>query len=452
MFNKIDLNREFTSKLFSLALPIFFQSLIMSSLSFVDVIMVGQLGDSIVAGVGIANQINFIRIIFSFGIACGVAVFSAQYWGAKDISSLHRFQGIGLTLSLIVGLVFLSFSTFFPHILISLYTNDKEVILIGSSYFRILGITFLFSSITIVFSQVLRSTEHVKVPLIASSLGFGLNTFLNYLLIFGKFGFPKMGYIGAAIATVIAVIVENSVILIVTYIKKLPSASSIKQLLNWTMSSILKFLKISSPVIIHNGFWIVGVSIYAMVYGKVSTEALAAFHICKSFESISNMVFSSFGNTSAIMLGNRLGAKEFDKARTYAYNFFFIEFLLAVLFAVIFIFGRPIFLIVYKLSATGIFYLSAMLIVFGIYTLPKAGNILLNMGILRSGGDTRFAMFLDVGTVWLYGVPMVFIGAFVLKLPVYYIIVLVSLEEVIKFSIGYIRFKKGIWLKNLTEK
>lgn len=261
-----------------------------------------------------------------------------------------------------------------------------------------------------------------------------------------------MGYVGAAIATAIARVVETGVLLIATYVKKLPTASSIKQMINWTKSSILSFLKISSPIIIHNVLWIIGVNIYAMVYGKISTEALAAFHICKSFENISNMVFSSFGNTSSIMLGNRLGAIEFSKAHTYAYNFFFIEFLLAVLFAAIFILGRPIFLMVYKLSDKGIFYLSAMIIVFGIYTLPKAGNILLNMGILRSGGDTRFAMFLDVGTVWLFGVPMVFIGAFVLKLPVYYIIALVGLEEVIKFSIGYIRFKRGFWLKNLTEK
>ena len=451
MFNKIDLNHEFTSKLFFLAIPIFIQSLTMSVLSFVDVIMVGQLGDSIVAGVGIANQINYIRIILSFGIACGVGVFSAQYWGARDISNLHRFQGIGLVLSLTVGVIFLVFSVFFPHMLISFYTNDPEVIQISSNYFGILGISFLFTSITIVYSQVMRGTEHVKIPLIASSTAFGLNTALNYLLIFGKFGFPQLGYKGAAIATVISRVVEVGILLIVAYIKKLPSASSIKQLINWDLSSILKFLKISSPIIIHNGLWIIGISIYAMVYGKVSTEALAAFHICKSFENISNMVFSSFGNTGGIMLGNRLGAKEFDKARTYAYNFFFIEFLMAILFAAIFILGRPVFILIYKLSDTGTFYLSVMLIVFGIYTLPKAGNVLLNMGILRSGGDTRFAMFLDVGTVWLYGVPVVFIGAFILKLPVYYVVAMVSMEEVIKFSIGYIRFKKGKWVRNLTE-
>ena len=257
MLKKVNLNREFTEKLFSLALPIFLQSLTMSVLSFVDVIMVGQLGDATVAGVGIANQINFIRLVFSFGIGLGVGVFSAQYWGAKDTDSLHRFQGIGLILSISIGIIFSFFSTFFPHLLISLYTNDPEVMRISSTYFRILGISFIFNSISIVFAQVMRSTEHVKLPLIASSLSFGLNTVLNYLLIFGKFGFPEMGYIGAAIATVIARFVEVSILLIITYIKKLPSASSIKQLLNWSMTSVKKFLKISSPIIIHNGLWVI---------------------------------------------------------------------------------------------------------------------------------------------------------------------------------------------------
>lgn len=451
MLSKIDLNRDFIHKFLSLVIPLFLQSLAMSVLSFVDVIMVGQLGDAVVAGVGIANQLNFIRIVISFGIALGVGVFAAQYWGANDIGSLHRYQGIGLVISLVIGIIFSIFALFFPRFVISLYSNDPQAIQVGCDYIRIIGISFIFNSIAIIFAQVMRSTENVKIPLFSSLLGFGLNTLLNYLLIFGKFGFPEMGHIGAAIATVIARFFETAFLLIVTYLKKLPTASSIKQLVHWNLQAVLRFFKIGGPIILHNGFWIIGVSIYVMVYGRVSTEALAAFYICKSFENVSNMLFSAFGNTSGIMLGNRLGAGEFKKASTYAYNFFFIELLAAILFAAVFIFGRPILIMMYNLSETGIFYLSSILIIFGLFTIPKAGSILLFMGILRSGGDTTFAMFLELGAVWLYGIPVAFLGAFVLKLPVYIVIGLVSLEEVIKFTIAYLRFKSGRWLKNLTE-
>ncbi|MBN1696951.1 MAG: MATE family efflux transporter [Spirochaetales bacterium] len=451
MVGKIDLNRVFVKKLISLAVPLFLQSVAMSLLSFIDVIMVGQLGDTVVAGVGIGNQINFIRIILTFGTALGVGVFIAQYWGAKDIGRLHRFQGIGLALSLLIGIVFSLFSIFFPRLIISLYSDDPGAIMVGSGYIRILGISFIINSVAIIFSQVLRSTENVKIPLFSSVLGFGLNTLLNYLLIFGNFGFPRLGYQGAAIATVISRFVEAGFLLVVTYVKRLPTASSLRQLIDWDLRSVVRFFRIGGPIILHNGFWIIGVNIYTMVYGKVSTEALAAFYICKSFESVSNMLFSAFGNSSGIMLGNRLGAGEFETARTYAYNFFFLEFLVAAFFAAVFILGRPVFVMMYNLSDTSVYYLSVILVIFGLFTFPKAGNIVLNMGILRSGGDTTFAMFLDLGAVWLYGVPMAFIGAFVLKLPVYIVIGLVSLEEVIKFTVGYLRFKSGRWLRNLTE-
>jgi putative MATE family efflux protein len=380
-----------------------------------------------------------------------VGVFAAQYWGANDIRSLHRYQGIGVAISLFFGIIFTIISLFFPELLISLFSNDSQAIRVGCEYFRIIGISFIFNSIAIIFAQVLRSTENVKIPLFASLLGFGLNTLLNYLLIFGKFGFPELGFIGAAIATTIARYVETLFLLLATYLMKLPTASSIRQLVNWDLRSIKRFFKIGGPVILHNGIWIIGSSIYTMVYGKVSTEALAAFYICKSFENVSNMLFSAFGNTSGIILGNRLGAREYEKARTYAYNFFFIEFLAAGFFAAIFILGRPLFVMIYNLSETGMYYLSFVLIIFGLFTFPKAGMIVINMGILRSGGDTTFAMFLDLGAVWLFGIPVALLGAFVLKLPVYIVIGLVSLEEVIKFIIGYLRFKSGRWLKNLTD-
>jgi len=240
----------------------------MSVLSFVDVLMVGQLGEAVVAGVGIGNQINFIRIILSFGISLGVGVFAAQYWGPGDIESLHSYQGIGLIVSIIVGILFPVLSIFFPNRIVFLYSNDPEVVRIGSEYIRIIGTAFIFNSITIIFAQTLRSTENVKIPLLSSIIGFGLNTLLNYLLIFGKFGFPEMGFIGAAVATVIARCIEFLFLLIITYAKKLPTASSLGQLMHWNLKMIKRFIKIGGPIILHNGFWIIGTNIYAMVFGR----------------------------------------------------------------------------------------------------------------------------------------------------------------------------------------
>lgn len=479
MFKNIDLNRDFLSKLKRIAIPIFLQSLTMSILSFVDVIMVSQLGETVVAGVSSANQMNLIRIMISFGIATGVGIFAAQYWGSKDVKNIHKFQGIGLCFSIIVGIIFTVLALSIPQQVISLYTKEAIVAQIGGEYFQIISISFIANSISIIFAVVMRSTENVKLPLISSVIGFTLNTGLNALFIFGL----DMGYKGAAIATVIARFVEAGLILFFAYYKKLPTASSIKQLLGWGKKDILKFLNISGPVIVHTFFWIVGVNVYTMAFGKVSTNALAAFHICKSIDSLANMVYSSFGNTSGIMIGNQLGAKENKKALTYSYNFFFIVFFLAVICCALFIFSKPILTYILNFSPTGFNYLFSIITVFAVYTFFKAGNIILHMGILRSGGDTKAAMFIDVGVVWLFGVPMAIIGAFLLKnygasldplwpgsftLPFQYsinlhnafidtyigkyltlLIAVVSLEEVIKFILGYRRFKSGKWLKTL---
>ncbi|HHU37350.1 MAG TPA: MATE family efflux transporter [Treponema sp.] len=445
-------DKAFFPKLLVLVLPILLQNLLSSSLNFIDVFMIGRLGEASVAAVGSANQFFFILQMLIFGLASSSAIFTAQYWGRGDIKNIRAVMGIGLILTLSISLLVMIVTLFSSHAIIHFFSSDLHVVSLGGDYLRVIAYTFLIVSLTTSFSVVLRSTENVVYPMIASICGIILNTILNYLLIFGNYGFPNLGVLGAAYATLIARFFEMLIIVLITYTRKLPAAASIIDLFNFSKTQVRIYLKKSIPVVLQSAGWAAGFSMFAMIFGHISTESLASYNIAGSIERICLIFFKGLGSACAIMIGNRIGAGEEEKAQGYARNFLILGIIIAlVVSSLLLILRRPI-VNLYDLTETSKSYMMGILLVTLIILWARACNIIFHMGIFKSGGDTLFSMIVDVGGVWLIGVPIALITAFIFHFPVHYILGFLIIEELVKVLVAFKRYKSGRWVNNLIAK
>jgi len=451
MLRSFTTHKEFIPKLLTIAIPIILQNFLQASLNFVDVFMVGQLGDDAVGGVGIGNYIYFIFIMFIFSIASGASIFTAQYWGKKDIKNIRSTLGIGYTFALIASVIFTLIIMLFPRTLIMIYNSDPVVVRLGVQYLEIVVFSFILTSLSIVYSMILRSTEHVIFPLVVSIIGLSLNTFLNYLLIFGNFGFPQLGVRGAAIATLIAQAVSFLILIIFSYIRKHPTAAGFKDLFNYPKALVKEYVKKWLPVMGQAMGWGLGYNMYSIIYGNMGKESLAGYNIACSIERVCLTLFLGLGTACSIMVGNRIGAGEEHKAKDYSKNFLFLAFSISLVIATALIIFRGSIAGIYNLSPKSSEYLFHLLLVMALIMLARVMNITFIGGILKAGGDTFFSMIVDMGGIWLIGVPIAAFAAFILGLPVYYVMALAATEEFVKMTASYIRFVSNKWINNLTK-
>jgi len=443
-------DKEYYRRLIKVGIPITLQVLIMSSLNMVGVVMIGQLGAAPVAAVGLANQIFFLLNLVLFGITSGSAMFTAQLWGKRDILNIRKVLGLALTLGLIVGIFFMIIAEFFPEAALSIYSQDPLVIALGSDYLRIIGYSFILYAISFCFSAVLRSTGDVKIPLFVTLTALSLNTLLSYVLIFGKFGFPAMGVQGAAMAVICSRVVECAGLLFLTYRKKLPAAGRLNEFFSYDRVFARRVLKPVLPVVANEILWSLGVTAYSIVYARMGTDSIAAMNIVASIDQLALVVFNGIGHATAILVGNRIGAGDDEQAFRYAARSETLGVLGGVFIGLIILLSRDLLLSLYNVSPTVLDYVYQVLTILALLLWLRASNMILFIGIFRSGGDTRFAFILDGLIIWVVGVPLAFIGAFVFHLPVYWVYLLVMSEEIAKWLLGLFRFFSRKWIHNLA--
>jgi putative MATE family efflux protein len=444
-------DRKYFIDLLRLALPMALQSFATSLLTMVGSVMVGQLGDASVAAVALAGQIFFLLQLVLFGITSGSAIFTAQLWGRQDIPNIRRVLAFCLLIGAIPALIFLFISQFAPEAVLDIYSQDPQVIALGGQYLRIFGWSFIFLVITFSYSAVLRSTGYVIAPLAVSTGALVINVFLSWLLIFGELGFPVMGVQGAAVAGLIARILECIAILGITYRYRLPAAIHIPDLLRLDLPFVTNVLKPVLPVAFNELFWSLGITTYNVVYARISTEAIAAMNIAGNIDSLMTVLFFGVGNATAILVGNLIGAGEEHKASQYAARSLILAVFLAFLVGAVIIAVTPFFLGLYQVSAEVIENARRVLFFIGLFLWIRAWNMIMFIGVLRSGGDTHFAFLLDAVIIWVLGVPMAFVGAFVFHLPVYWVYLMVLSEEFTKFILSMHRFVSHKWIHNLAQ-
>ena len=444
-------SKAFSSTLLQLAVPIALQQLIFSSLGLVTVVMVGQLGDAPVAAVGLANQIVFLFQLFLFGVSSGSAIFVAQFWGKRDIRNIRRVLGTCLGMGLLGALVFTSIALLAPTQTLGIYTTDQAVIALGSQYLQITGLIYVPLAITTSYAVTLRSTGNVRMPVAVSTFALTLGAALNYLLIFGEFGFPKLGVQGSAIGMTIARLVECGLLLLLTYTTGSAAAARLRELIVLDVDFLRNVLKTSVPVMVNEILWSIGISTYSLVYGRIGTEAIAAVSIAMTIEGLAFVPFIGLANAAAIMIGHRIGADEEHKAFGYAKLFLFLVIVSGMVIGSIVFLTADFALGFYKIADTTHQIARNILTIIALVLWVKVSNMMLIVGVLRAGGDTRVGFVIDVGPLWLIGLPLMVMGAFVFGLPAYWVYALAMTDEIAKLIVASLRVFSKRWINNLAQ-
>ncbi len=442
---------DFIRKMLSLAIPVAFQQFITAGLNMVDVLMVGQLGEASIAALGLANQIFFLYILFLFGVTSGMAIFTAQFWGKGDEESIHKVMGISLSVALLVGVLFTSAATLIPETILRFYTEDQEVIALSSGYLRIVGISYLFTAIVTSYYAVLRSITRVKLTVVVSVVALILKSILSYMLIFGIGGLPALGVRGAAIATAFGWVLQFILILILVYALKTPLAVNPLNFFRFKRAFLFRVLGTAMPAAVNEVFWSVGITVYNAVYARISTGAIAAVQINATIEEISFVLLIGLGNACAIMIGNEIGAGKKERAFEYSRRFLIIVVFLALISGGIVLLIREPIVGLYKISPEVAESAKRLMTIFSFTVWLRSINFVLFIGALRAGGDTRFAMFMEIFSIWLIGVPAALIGGFVLHLPVEGVYLMVLSEELVKVIIIFRRYLSRKWVHDLVS-
>lgn len=443
-------NKAFLREALRLTLPISMQFLVASAVNLADVIMLGRLGDEQVAAAGAANQIFFLLNLISFGIFSGASVFLAQFWGAKDVRNTRRTIGMMYILGITAALLFTVGAIFLPRTLINFYAHEASVIDYGAGYLSIVGISYVPTVIGFALSVVCRSTGNMKLPTFTSVLSMMINIVGNAILIFGLLGAPTLGVNGAAIATVIARTVECAVLVFFIYRHKMAGAATFRELFCFDRMFVRRYVKTTAPVLINETLWSIGTSLYSVAFGLLGTNAVAAVQIANTIAQMLLVFVRGAGNAAAIMIGNKIGAGKEEEAFADSKRFMILMLVIGSVVCVAVILLRPLILSIYNVSDETLQFANELLLLHGLTTIPDSINMLVIVGVCRSGGDTKFACLLDTLSVWLLGMPLGFLGVY-LGFPLWAVFLCVSTEKIAKPILGIPRVYSKKWINNVVS-
>lgn len=432
----------------AIALPISIQSLFQSSLSVIDQIMVGSLGEINIASIGLAGKFPTVFFFTVGSISVGASILISQYRGKNDKTSISKAFMLCFKWGLILTGIFFGLSYFFSNSLMSLFTNDPSVTLVGGNYLKIITLGFLPGFVTTMMSALLRNTGKAKLPMFASIGAVILNTLLNYLLIFGNFGFPELGVKGAAIATTIARLIEFSIVLIFFIKHQLKDEYKINLLAKSDSVLMKTAFFVTLPIFLSELAWSLGEAVYGIIYGHIGTNETAAMTLIGPVIILSIGLFAGVSQAASILVGNQLGKSDYDMGVFLGHKSIKIGLIGTIIIGALVIIFSSIYPNIYSVEASTKTTTSALLIMFALVLWIKVSNMILG-GILKSGGKTKYVFLMDLLGTWVIGIPLGVISAFVFDLNIAWVYLLISFEEFVRLIIGYRIFKSRIWIQTL---
>jgi len=451
MPNKFN-NKVFYSLMLSLAVPIALQQLVAISLNTIDTLMISTCGENAIAAVGICNRVFFFFVMIIFGIYSGMSIYTSQYWGCRDDVNVKKMLGMQLFLGICISVIFMFVICLVPGQIMSWFIDEKEVIELGKSYLRIVIFSYFFMATSFSVSFTLRSIGIVRIPLLVNIISVLINAFLNWVLIFGHFGFVPMGVQGAAAGTLIARICEFIIFFWYLFkFKNKPILFKINELFLWNFRMIKEKMRVALPVVINETVWSLGMTVIYVAYGSLGADSVAAVQIGYSINGIFEALFFGVGNACSVMIGNEIGRENYYLAKKYSKKFIYIMACMGIAMgAGLFLLKQPI-IGLFNVKMQTVYQLNNTLIVLSAAMPFSMCSYLFVIGFLRSGGDTKFCMFLELLSIWGYVVPVAFISARYFSLPIYFIIALINLEHILKLAILIPRYKSGKWINNLVK-
>ncbi len=442
----------FHSALLRIAIPVTLQSILQSSFSVVDQIMTGQLGSTSIAGIGLGSKFSSLFSVLVSAVAAVAGIMIAQYIGKKDNREVGRSFYVNFLMSILLAVGFTVMSCIFPSQIMSLYTKDSLTKEVAADYLRILGLSYIPTAIATLLSTLLRCKEAAMIPLYSTILAALTNTGLNYVLIFGKFGFPEMGAEGAAIATVISQIFGCLLIFLLFCRIYWKESWQLPFLLRLKKEGRKQYLEILLPIIVCEFFWSLGENVYTSIYGHIGTESCAAMTLTIPIQVLMIGALSGLSQAAGIMIGKSLGSKEYEKAYRDSKRLMIYGATGSFLLSLAIIGFSKFYVMLYQVEDNVRMIAMQILFAFALIAPVKVQNMILGGGIIRSGGKTKYVMVIDFIGTWGFGVPLGLIAAFVWNLSIPYVYFILSLEECVRFGISLVVFKRKKWIKSLDER
>ncbi len=442
---------NFYRKLTVIGIPMIIQQVIAVTLNLADTIMVGKVSENALAAVGAANQVYFIFSVVLFGIFSGAAVHAVQYWGIRDLASLRKIVGIDYTMCLVLSVPTVAVVFAAAPLFIRLFSQEPEVIELGTQYMKIACFSYIFAALSFVISYNSRSIQDLKYPTIINACAIAMNIFLNYVFIYGNFGVPALGVRGAAIATTVSRILECVAMMLSVYLRKEhPLKAYPSQLFCYSRELLVNVMKTAVPVIITEGMWAFSVSAIFAAYGKISASALAISQIAVTVTDFFQTIYFGLGNASSVIIGEVLGQGRRSTAFEYSRKVLKVTWILNIIMTVVIILARTPIVAIYDFSPETTEMLMKALLVYAVALTPKMLAYMTICAILRAGGDTVFCMYMDVAFNVGLQIPLAYIGVLVLKWPLHWVMAFVAIADFIKVFFCYYRYYSKKWMNIFT--
>ena len=445
-------NRMFYRSFFAVVIPIAIQNLINSAVGMADTLMLGFVSQTAMASNSLAGQVHFILNMIYGGLAAGITILAAQYWGRQNRAAIEHILAIGVKLAVAVGVVFFVGTVFFPTYLMGIYTNDPAMVQAGASYLEVVGWSYLFMGFSHPYLSVLKSVERVKASTLINSSALALNVLFNAVFIFGWLpGVPPLGIQGVALATVLSRVVELALCL--AYGRKLPGLRLRPGLFRMHNPVLWRdFIRYSLPALGNEFAWGLAYSMYSVIMGRLGEDLVAANSIVSTMRNLASVLGFGVANGTAILLGKSIGSGDMGRAEQDARRLLWLTFAASLLGSVLVLCSYPVITsVMTTLTPQAEEYLQVMVWISAVYVIGPPMNTCWICGVFRAGGDSKFGFICDVVCMWCVAVPLGFLAAFVLRLPPMWVYFVLSLDEFWKMPVVIHHYRKKTWLRNITR-
>ncbi len=445
-------DKSFYKKVLAIAIPMALQNLINVGVSLLDTVMLGQLGEVAMSASSLAGQVGFTYMIMNLGLTAGAGVLTSQYWGRNDPASIRKVMSMTYKISLFLAAIFTVLSLLFPVQLMTIFTKEADVIASGAIYVRIMAFSFFISGFTMTSFSILRTVGTVKISLYVYIISFFVNVFFNYSLIFGHFGMPELGIAGAAIATLIARFVEFLIVVIYVFRYDHKIQFTVRDFLLRTDMGILKiYMKHGAPVLCNEILWSLGSGMLSVIMGHMGKEFVAANGICSVMFQCTSVVTQGMSAAASVLAGNTIGEGKYKQARQQSLTVFVISIFLGIVSCIITLLAAKPLVGCYNITTETRTIALELLAVIAVLTIFQTISGINMFGTLRGGGDSKFVLFFDVSSMWLFSVPLGWISGLVLHWPVWIVCICLRSGDIFKCFGAIARILSGKWVKDVTR-
>lgn len=446
----IKMDKDFKKELIALAIPFGLQHLLGSLVGASDALMLGRLTQEAISAVSLANQVSFVMSLFVFSIVGAIGVLVAQYYGKKDFDMVKKLLSMSLRYTLLISVLFFVATFLFPTKIMGLLTDSPELIKIGASYLKIVSFSYIFNALTQSYLMLMKIDGRAKVSVYISAVTVVVDMVADYFLIYGKCGVPKLGANGSAYSTIVVELIAFAWVVLASY-KKGRIHPDFRSITFFSKQLEIDMYKVAIPMLGSSLSWGLSITVHSMVMGHLGTDATAAFSVTNVATSLIQCLSQGLASGAGVMLGALLGQNKLDKAKDYGRQFWTVTFLCGVLNAIALLIVGPLVYYFYVLEPMAKHYLVMMIAYNIVYMFAYSYNAMFTCGVFPAGGDAAYDAISVFFATWCFALPLTALGFFVFKWPVMVIYMVMCCDEIIKVPFLIPRYKKYIWLKNLTH-